>query len=219
LLLVAVTYSSRKEVQKMTERQSTTKGIISSVVPALIALIGVVVGSLLTSQLGFYTQLKITGKQKRQQAYSELMAKKAILTQLITSYLVANTYFQHQEGRWWLAQGTPDESIHLEEARKWMNEAGELILEIAKSRQSFYETLGLIRSYFPYSPQLKELTYKIYHYKIFEVKQRPYNMDAEQLQKWRDKTINEIQEINDELNNLIDNLVRYLESEIEKEAG
>jgi hypothetical protein len=100
-----------------------------------------------------------------------------------------------------------------------MHEAGETTVEIIKSRQSLYETLGLIRSYFPYSPKLKELTHKIYRYKMFEINERPHNMDAEQLENWKSKTINEIREAINELDKLIDELVIHLETEIEKDAS
>ena len=208
-----------KGMRKMVERQSKAKDVAAYLIPAILALIGVIVGSLLTSQLGLQTQPKINSKQKRLQAYSELMGRGAVLSQLITSNLVANTHFQHQVGLWWLAGESTRASLHLEEARKWMHEAGETTVEIIKSRQSLYETLGLIRSYFPYSPTLKELTHKIYRYKMFEINERPHNMDAEQLENWKNKTINEIREATDELDKLIDELVIYLETEIEKDAS
>ena len=203
----------------MVERQSKAKDVAAYLIPAILALIGVIVGSLLTSQLGLQTQPKINSKQKRLQAYSELMARGAVLSQLITANLVANTHFQYQEGLWWLAGESTRASLYLEEARKWMHEAGETTVEIIKSRQSLYETLGLIRSYFPYSPNLKELTHKIYRYRMFEVNERPHNISAEQLKDWENKTINEIREATNELDKLIDELVIHLETEIDKDAS
>jgi hypothetical protein len=133
--------------------------------------------------------------------------------------LVADTYFEYQQRKLWLAGGPPEASLHLEEARRWQHRGEELALEIAKSSQRLFETLGFIRSYFPYSARLKELTNQLYHAKGFEVRRQALDWNAEQLEEWKVKTIKEVREIVEGYEKLFDELVAYLESEIDKEAG
>jgi hypothetical protein len=202
----------------MSEPQPKAPALSTYLVPP-IALLVIVIAAYLGYQLGLNAQLKLTGKQKRQQAYSELMGRKVVLTQLITSHLVADTYFEYYQRKLWLAGGPPEASLHLEEARRWQHRGEDLALEIAKRSQSLFETLGFIRSYFPYSARLKELTNQLYHAKGFEVKRQVLDWNAEQLEEWKVKTIKEVREIVDGYEKLFDELVAYLESEIDKEAG
>jgi hypothetical protein len=204
--------------RKMSEPQPKATALSTYLVPA-IALLVIVIAAYLGYQLGLNAQLKLTGKQKRQQAYSEFMGRKVVLTQLITSHLVADTYFEYHERKRGLAGGPTEASLHLEEARRWQHRGEDLALEIAKSSQSLFETLGFIRSYFAYSARLKELTNQLYHAKGFEVKRQVLDWNAEQLEEWKVKTIKEVREIVDGYEKLFDELVTYLEAEIDKEAG
>jgi hypothetical protein len=204
--------------RKMSEPQPKATALSTYLVPA-IALLVIVIAAYLGYQLGLNAQLKLTGKQKRQQAYSEFMGRKVVLTQLITSHLVADTYFEYHERKRGLAGGPTEASLHLEEARRWQHRGEDLALEIAKSSQSLFETLGFIRSYFPYSARLKELTNQLYHAKGFEVKRQALDWNTEQLEEWKVKTIKEVREIVDGYEKLFYELVAYLESEIDKEAG
>jgi len=188
-------------------------------IPAVVALIVAVIAPFLTYQLGLNAQLKLTGKQKRQQAYSELMGEKAVLTQLIVSRFEAFINSDYHEARWKIA-GQPKDSFDLQESQRWMRKSEDLAIEVAKSRKSLYDTLGLIRSYFPHSSRLKELTHRIYHSKGLEIKARPFGLNAAQLEPWAIKAVKEIQEIvENEYAKPIDDLVIYLEAEIDKEAG
>ena len=118
-------------------------------VPAIVALIVAVIAPFLTYKLGLNSQLKLTGKQKRQQAYSELMGHRALITQLLYSRFEAYIYSDAHEERWHM-EGEPNDSFDSREAQRWMHKSEDLAIEIAKSRKSLYDTLGLIRSYFPH---------------------------------------------------------------------
>jgi len=100
--------------------------------------------------LGYTTQVQLTGKQKRQQAYSELMGRNIARTQIIITRSEAYVYSKYYERQWQLA-GMPKESFDLQEGQRWMHKSEDLVLEIAKSNQGLFETLGLVRMYFPSS--------------------------------------------------------------------
>ena len=153
-----------------------------------------------------------------QEAYSKLMGEKAVLTQLLVSRFEAHINSDMHEARWKLA-GEPKDSFDLQEAQRWMHKSEDLAIEVAKSRRSLYETLGLIRSYFPNSERLKELTHRIFHTKGIEIKVRPFGLNAEQAEAWAVKAVKDTQNIVDsEYSKPIDELVTYLEAEIDKEA-
>jgi hypothetical protein len=84
---------------------------------------------------GYHAQVSLTGKQKRQQAYSELMGRSAVRTQIIVSRTEASIFSKYYERRWHLA-GNPTDSLDFQEAQRWMHKSEDLALEIAKSNQS-----------------------------------------------------------------------------------
>jgi hypothetical protein len=78
------------------------------------------------------------------------------------------------------------------------------------------ETLGLIRSYFP---NTEKLTHRIYHAKGIEIKVHPFGLNAEQLEPRAIKAVKDTQKIVDEqYSKPIDELVTYIETEIDKET-
>jgi hypothetical protein len=80
--------------------------------------------------------------------------------------------------------------------------------------------LGLIRAYFPSSDKLKEITHRIYHFKIIKIEKPPFDLNDEQLESWRVNYAKKVQEfVEEEYSKPIDELVTYLESIIDKEAG
>ena len=185
-------------------------------IPAVVTLIGLIVAPFLTYWYGLKSQLELTGKQKRQQAYSELMERKVLLKQLWTSQLVAVTNFYYHNANSNLAGGQTEGSFDLEEGRRWQHKSEDLTIEIAKSYQSLFETLGLIRSYFPYSVRLIDLTNKIYHSNWLSVKRPHIDLTAEQIKQWKEETYKKIQEDVREYDKIIDDLVTYLEYIISK---
>ena len=188
-------------------------------IPVIGSVFTAIVVAFLSYQLGLHTQLKLTGKQKRQQAYSELMGRKTLLRQLWTSHMIADAHFYYHEAQWWLSRGQTEASIHLEEARRWQHKGEDLSIDVAKAYQGLFETLGEIRSYFPYSDKLRDLTNQIYHSKWFNVKRLEVDWTAMELEKWHDETMKKIPELTENFDKMFDELVTYLENVINKEAG
>src|SRR5262249_49990121 len=117
--------------------------------------------------IGYTTQIHLTGKQKRQQAYSELMGQKILVAQLTYNHFADFASFEYYQRRLQL-EGWDTQTFIFREAQRHMNQSDYLALEVTKSKKDLYQTLGLIRSYFPASPKLKELTQRIYSYKFFQ---------------------------------------------------
>lgn len=185
--------------------------------PAFLALIGVIVGAILTYHLGIRSQLRVSDHQKRQQVFSQLTGRKFVTSQLYVSRFEAQIYSDYHEAKW-KQVGHPKDSIDLEEAQRWMHKSEDLALEIAKSNQSLFETIGLIRILFPKSPKLDELIGHLYHFKTPKILGEPLKMDGEQLEEWKIKAVKDLQAlVETEYSKPIEDLLEYLASEISKQ--
>lgn len=122
--------------------------VIAPAVPALIALVGVVVGGLLGARLTFQNQLRLTTLQGRQQSYAAIMGKKLVVTQLYVSRFEALAYSDYHERPWHLA-GAPKESLDFEEAKRWMRKSEDFVIDLARANQSLIESVGLARVTYP----------------------------------------------------------------------
>lgn len=190
--------------------------ILIAVVTASLALIGVGVGSYLTYYFGLKSQLMIADHQKRQQTFSELMGRKILTKQLYVSRFEALIYSDYHEARWKLT-GSPKDSIDLQEAQRWMHRSEELVFDIAKNQQRQLETVGLIRILFNKTSKLDELIDRIVHFKTPKISGEPFKRDANQLEEWKVKAVQQLQAIVDEEYGApVNTLLNYLEEEIHK---
>ena len=91
--------------------------------------------------------------------------------------------------------------------------------EYAKNSKSLAETLGFIRSYFTFSPRLKELTDRVFNLKVPPIKRKAFELKLEELETWKEKSKRDVQIFSEnEFLNPIDELAKYLDAEIDKEA-
>ncbi len=182
--------------------------------------------ALVIAGVGYTTQVHITNKQKRQQAYSELLGEKAVIAQYLFSRFEAYIHAEFHQARWHLAtdlQGFLDlqetKKLDLQETLRWMQKSEDLSLEVAKNTKSLFETLGVARSYFSLSPKLKDLTHRIFYAPKIEVEIPPSQLDPAHLEDWRVKERKRVQEIIEkDYIQPIDALLKYLEDEIDKEG-
>ncbi len=112
---------------------------------ALIALLGVVLGAYLTARYSFQNQLRLATYQARQQSYAAIMGKKFLLAQLYVSRFEALVHSDYHERLWQLA-GSPAASLDLEEAKRWMHKSEDLAIDVARTNQSLFESIGLARA-------------------------------------------------------------------------
>ena len=85
--------------------------LLSIILPALLTLVGVIVGAYLTYYWGLKTQINVGDHQKRQQSFSQLMGQKFVTTQLYVSRFEALIFSDFHEHRWRLA-GHSNSSSH-----------------------------------------------------------------------------------------------------------
>jgi hypothetical protein len=87
----------------------------------------------------------------------------------------------------WKWTETNENSLDLQETKRWTQISEDRNLAVAKNTKSLYETLGLIRSYFRFSPELKKLTHPIFHFPKIERKSPEPQSDPRQLEDWKEK--------------------------------
>jgi len=167
---------------------------LTPAVPALIALVGVVVGGWLGARLNFRNQFRLATLQSRQQSYAAIMGKKFLITQLYVSRFEALAYSDYHESLWYLA-GAPKESLDLEEARRWMRKSEDFAIDIAKANQSLIESVGTARATYPSTAELEELTERVYHFKIPIISPPPQGADRTALDSWKAQVIPALQQV------------------------
>ncbi len=123
--------------------------IISSIGTLIIALLS----GYLSYRWGVSSQKNIYDHQMRLKAYSELIGYRQLLSQLFVSRYEAFIFSDYHECRWKI-QGAPKESIDQTEAIRWMHKSEDLVLEISRTVQNLFQTVGVIRVLFKQSPEL-----------------------------------------------------------------
>lgn len=188
--------------------------IISSVGTLFIALLS----GYLSYLWGVSSQKKIYNHEMKLKAYSELIGYRQLLSQLFVSRFEAFAFSDYHEYRWKI-QGAPKESLDQKEAIRWMHKSEDLVLEISRTVQNLFETVGVIRVLFRQTPELQELSDKIYNYKTIKFEKRPQaDWSIEQLEEWKLKVVPEIQTLVEKsIRDPINNLTFYLEKELHRE--
>jgi len=153
----------------------------------------------------------------RLKAYSELIGYRQLLSQLFVSRYEAFIFSDYHEYRWKI-QGSPKESIDQKEAFRWMHKSEDLVLEISRTVQKLFETLGVIRVLFKQTPELKELSDNIYNFKTLKFEKRPQqNWTLEELEEWKLKAVSNVQHlVEGTIRDPINKLTFYLEKELQQ---
>ena len=187
---------------------------LAPAVPALIALVGVVVGALLGARLSFRNQYRFAVLQDRQRTYAALMGKKFLVTQLYVSRFEALAYSDYHERLWHLA-GAPKDSLDLEEAKRWMRKSEDFAIDIAKVNQSLFESVGAARASYPSTSELEGLAERVYHFRTPALATPPQGADRAALDNWKQQVIPSLQRVVDEeyaqpINALLDCMKRHI---------
>lgn len=189
-----------------------------AIISSLGTLIIVLVSGYLSYLWGVSSQKKIYNHQMRLKAYSELIGYRQLLSQLFVSRYEAFIFSDYHEYRWKI-QGAPKESIDQKEAIRWMHKSEDLVLEISRTVQNLFETVGVIRVLFKQTPELQELSNNIYNYKTLKFEERPQNnWSLEQLEEWKLKAVPNVQRLVEEtIRDPINKLTFYLEKELQQD--
>lgn len=193
--------------------------LLSVILPALLALAGVIVGAYLTYYWGLKAQINVGDHQKRHQTFSQLMGQKFVTTQLYVSRFEALIFSDFHEHRWRLA-GHPKESLDLQEAQRWMHKSEDLALEIARSNQHLFELIGLVKVLFKDSEQLNNRIEHIYRFQTPKITAPPEKASESDLESWKRKAVTELQSLVDrQYAEPIDALLDLLAEEIRREGN
>ena len=163
-----------------------------ALIAGLFAILVSVTGSLMTAHFALQNQLKLTQRQDRQRAYAEIMGKRVLLMQLFVSRFEAYVHSDHHEYLWRIA-GMPKESIDFNEATRWMHKSEDLAIEIARTKQSLYESIGLAKAVFPSSSELDRLTEAVYHFKSPKIAPPSQPNDPAVVTAWKGKAVADLQ--------------------------
>ncbi len=195
---------------------------MSNVLVAIISSLGTLIIALLSGYLSYLwsvsSQKKIYNHQMRLKAYSELNGYRQLLSQLFVSRYEAFIFSDYHEYRWKI-QGSPKESIDLKEAIRWMNKSEDLVLEISRTVQKLFETVGFIRILFKQTSELQELSDNIYYFKTLKIEKKPQqNWKLEELEEWKLKAIPNVQRlVEGTIKDSINKLTFYLDKELRDE--
>lgn len=166
--------------------------IYVALITGFFAIAGAIVGSFITAHFGLRNQVKLALQQDRQRAYAEIMGKRVLLMQLLVSRFEAYIHSDYHEYLWRIG-GQPKDSIDFSEATRWMHKSEDLALEVARTRQSLYESIGLARTVFPPSPELERLTEAIYHFKSPKIAPPSQPGDAGAVSAWKERAVADLQ--------------------------
>lgn len=129
----------------------------SPIAVVLIASAGSLAAAILAAHLTLRNQTKLTRNQNRQKAYSAIHGSRVLICQLLASKYEARANSDFQQSVWRSGDGAPD-SLNFKEAHRWMLRSETLDLEIAKAKQSLYESIGLAQANFPKTRRFSELS-------------------------------------------------------------
>ena len=162
---------------------------VGAVVGGLIAGISVVIGQYLTHR---FTRKRETEKL-RQQAYAAILGKKVLLMQLYVSRFEAYIFSTYHECLWHKA-GSPEGSLDIDEAKRWMHKSEDLALEVARTWQSLFESIGIAQTIFRQSKELEQLTDRLYQFQQPSLLSPPPD-DIRLLIQWKDEAVRQVQEV------------------------
>lgn len=185
--------------------------------PGVFAFIGGAFGGYLTSEWNFRNQLKTTTWEKRQQAYSEIMGLRFLQVETVHQAYQAKILQSRDLWRW--AKSEFKDSSHLSEADRYMIRHENLILEVARTNERLFKSIGLAKGTFPISTELDSKVDLIYRHPIFEIPNLlPQTANTKEIITWTDSAKQDLQKfLFEKLVMPIDGLLKYLKEHIEDE--
>lgn len=202
----------------MANSSATTSAIVTALIAGLFALAGGFVGSYTTSALTFRNQVKTVMLQKRQEAYAEIMGRKFLLTQLYVSRFEARVFSDYHERRWHLG-GNLRDSLDFVEAQRWMRKSEDLTLDLARTQQSLFESIGLAKASFSRDKTLDALTERVYRFRTPVIVGPPATKNLRDLETWKTSAIVQLQQlVENEYGKPIDALLDYMHAHVSDDA-
>ncbi|HKY56273.1 MAG TPA: hypothetical protein VJM08_18295 [Anaerolineales bacterium] len=101
--------------------------------------------------------------------------------------------------------------MDLEEAKRWMRKSEDFAIDLAKARQSLYESVGMARASYPSTSELEDLSERVYNFKQPIVQPLPQTAERKQLDTWKRESVLNLQQfVQQEYAEPIDALLRWM---------
>src|SRR3989338_8780171 len=194
--------------------QDAWRVLLPVIIGGVLATVGCIVSQYCASQFQFSTEARIEKIQEQRQVFARLMGRKFATKQLHVSRYEALVFSDYHEARWKRA-GSPNDSLDLQEAQRWMHRSEDLVFEIVRNNQILFEDIGVARALFPNTPRLRELVDRIYSFKALKMSQPQDDASLEELVQWKDESVRQLQSVVDrEYGEPIDELLVYLSQQL-----
>lgn len=178
----------------------------------LIAILGTILVTSLTLIFTYRNQQKLKIAENRAKCYSEIIGKRFLLQQLYVTYLENHIYSDFHEILW-VKAGSSANSTDYNEAMRFLKKCEDLTIDIAKAKQSLFESIGLALSSFKRTEELISQTEKIFRQPGVKVHPPNPNIDLEQ---WKIQAVAQSQTLVErEIAKPIISLTEYLLSELD----
>lgn len=183
----------------------------------ILTFIGTLIAVYFTQRWTLSRELARAKWEQRIQAYRELMGIKVTTQQIYVSRFEALIFSDYHETRWKLA-GAPQQSIDLEEARRWMQKSEDYVHDITRNNQRLFETLASISILFPKTGELTTLIDRLYNFQTPTVQRPSAGYTHDQLEAWKVSAVQQLQDLvtreySQPISSLINLLARTLEEE------
>jgi len=153
--------------------------------PGIFAFIGGAFGGYLTSEWNFRNQLKTTTWEKRQQAYPEIMGLRFLrVEQLYQSY---QAKFFRGFNTWKWHKSEDKDPLEQSRAEHCRQKHEDLLLEVARTNERLFKSIGLAKGSFLHSTELDSLIAPIYQFSNPDIPlPLPQTADVKNMNTWTD---------------------------------
>lgn len=184
-----------------------------------LAIISAIIIAACSGIIGYYqgvsTQISIDDHRNKQMVYSKLMGHKMIINQFYDSLMLANLHIDYHLYLWRL-NGSQEGTINQKELVRYMNQAAELSIHLAREKQLLFETIGMVNTIFKRTEKLSELSRYIYDMRSIETPYFKEGITKEELKNRLWEKYNKAKIFSASyVKKLIDPMANYIETQLE----
>jgi len=195
----------------------TKENLIKTLIPAIFAILGVILGNYLTNKNAYTLFVKKEKFENQRVSYSKIMALKVPWTQSIQTNVEAKLLCEFYETRYVLFSHNKED---FDEAKRQNDRALSLIKDISNYQMQVFETLGLIQTCFEVDYKLQTAIDDIYNYQSIEVNEFSKQLkNQKELDIHLDKQFKKTQELlNSEYKDKLNRLIKILKYKLENDG-
>lgn len=165
---------------------------MNNIINLVISILGLIgIGAILDRLLGYFLQTRREKEDKRLAVYRKLMGVKITLRQAVVSRTEAYLTSDYFEARHKLTKDKWD----FDEAVRWMHKSENMVDLVTAELRELFEILGEISVLFKNNKDIQLNIDRLYRYKTLKTQQPSNNLKIEDLEKWKIKGIQQIQQL------------------------